>query len=278
MVPTDMSFNSAEISTQDGQPIALYHLEWGETNWYYTSADREIEYPAGSDIIYLPRAVSDSGMVQGGSTANDFTLECPSNLPIVDLFKGTPPSETIWLTVRRLHMGETDAPIYWNGNVTNVKRLDLASAQVIGKPLTASFKRTGLRLCWTRECPHFLYDPGCKVDPEDYRVEATITALTGVTATVDAVGGHPDGYFTGGFLSWEINDDGTLERRMIENHTGLALTIFGITDGMEVGDVLSLYPGCDRTPTTCESKFYNGPNYGGYDFMPGETPFGTIIF
>lgn len=270
-----MTFNSAEISTQDGRPIALYLLEWGQTEWCYTSADREIEYGGKT---YLPRAVSDSGMVQGGSSANDFTLDCPADIPIVDLFKGTPPSESIWLTVRRMHVGEADAPIYWNGNVTNVKRLDLASAQVIGKPLTASFKRTGLRLCWTRECPHFLYDPGCKVDPEDYRVNATITAKTGTTVTLDTVDGKADGYFTGGFVSWEANEDGTIDRRMIETHSGLVLGIFGLTDRMEIGDTLAIYPGCDRTPTICQGRFNNLPNYGGYDFMPGQSPFGTIIF
>lgn len=276
-----MSFNTAEISTQDGRPIALYLIEWGETEWAYTSADRKITYGInnkGEPREYLPRAVSDNGMVQGGSSANDFTLDCPADLPIVDLFRGTPPSDSIWLTVRRMHQGEADAPIYWNGNVTNVKRLDLASAQVIGKPLTASFKRTGLRLCWTRECPHFLYDPGCKVNPETYRTNAVVTALTGTTVTLDNVGGRADGYFTGGFVAWEINDDGTIERRMIETHAGLVLTIFGLTDGMQIGDTLAVYPGCDRTPTTCQNKFANKANYGGFDFMPGESPFGTIIF
>lgn len=270
-----MSFNSAEISNSDGRPIALYLFEWGETVWAYTSADRDITY---AGVEYLSRAVSDKGMVQGGSSQNDFTMDCPANLPIVDAFRGTPPNETIWFTVRRMHYGEADAPIYWNGTVTNVKRLGMVDAQVLGQPLTASFKRTGLRLCWTRECPHFLYDPGCKANPEAFRVDATIVSKTGTTVTVNAVGGQADGYFTGGFASWAINDDGTTERRMIESHAGLTLTIFGITDGMDVGDVLALYPGCDRTPPTCQGKFNNLANYGGYDFMPGQTPFGTLIF
>jgi uncharacterized phage protein (TIGR02218 family) len=273
-----MAFNDAEISTQDGRPVALYLLVWGETTWRYTSADRDIEYPAGSGNVYLARAVSDSGMVQGGSAQNDFTMNCPANLPIVDLFRGTPPSETIDFTVRRMNYGEADAPIYWIGTVTNVKRLGLVDAQVIGKPLTASFKRTGLRLCWTRECPHFLYDPGCKVDPEDFRVDATILSITGNTVTVDTVGGNPVNWFSGGFTSWEINDDGTIERRMIERQDGTLLTIFGLTDGMEVGTVLALYPGCDRSPTTCRDKFDNLANNGGFSFMPGQTPFGTLIF
>jgi uncharacterized phage protein (TIGR02218 family) len=273
-----MSFNSAEISTQDGRPVALYLLEWGETVWRYTSADRDIEYPAGSGFNYEARAVSDDGMVQGGSAQNDFTLQGPSNLPIVDLFRGTPPSETIWLTVRRMHFGEADAPIYWTGTVNNVKRVDDATIQVLGKPLTASFKRTGLRLCWTRECPHFLYDSACKVDPDDFVTNAVVTDKTGTTVTVSTVGGNANGYFTGGFLSWEVNDDGTIERRMIEGHVGMVLFMFGLTDRLEIGDAIKIYPGCDRTPTTCQDKFMNQPNYGGYDFMPGETPFGTIIF
>lgn len=270
-----MSFNDAEISTQDGRPVALYLLEWGETVWAYTSADRDINY---GGIDYIAVAVSDNGMVQGGSSANDFTLDCPSNLPVVDLFRGTPPSNSIWLTVRRKHMDEADAPIYWNGTVTNVKRLGPADAQIIGKPLTASFKRTGLRLCWTRECPHFLYDPGCKADPEDFRTDAEITDMTGNSITLDTTGGHVDGYFRGGYVEWEINDDGTIERRMIEDHAGTVLTIFGLTDGMEIGDAVAIFPGCDRTPGTCQSKFANLPNYGGFDFMPGQTPFGTLIF
>lgn len=276
-----MTFNTAEISTQDGQPIALYLLEWGETEWAYTSADRDITYGVnrkGEPRVYLAKAVSDNGMVQGGSAQNDFTMDIPSDLPICALFRGTPPSETIWLTVRRKHASEPDAPIYWTGTVTNVKGRDPASGQIIGKPLTASFKRTGLRLCWTRECPHFLYDDGCKVNKEAFRVDATITAKTGVTITVNADGGKPDGWFTGGIVEWEANEDGTIERRMIEKHVGNVMTIFGLADRMDVGLAVALYPGCDRSPTTCRDKFNNLPNYGGFDFMPGETPFGTLIF
>lgn len=273
-----MAFNDAEISNEDGQPVALYLLEWGNTVWRYTSADRDIEYPEGSGIFYSAVAISDNGMVQGGSATNDFTVECPTNLPIVGLYRGTPPSETIWLTVRRKHQDETDAPIYWTGTVTNVKRLDLANAQILGAPLTASFKRTGLRLCWTRECPHFLYDFGCTVDPEAYRVASTIAALTGNTVTVVDAGGHPDGWFKGGFIAWDINEDGTRERRMIEDHFGNVLVIFGLTDGLALDQAVDIYPGCDRTPTTCHNKFNNLPNYGGFDFMPGVTPFGTQIF
>lgn len=278
-----MSFNSAEISTQDGRPIALYLILWGSTVWAYTSADRnitrdEIINGVTVEVEYLAVAVSDNGMVQGGSSANDFTLTGPSDLPIAGLFRGTPPSLSLWLLVRRQHVGETDAPIYWTGNITNVKRVGFGECQIIGKPLTASFKRTGLRLCWTRECPHFLYDSQCKVDPEDYKVTATVSDKTGNTVTVSTVGGHPDQYFRGGFVSWDIDGIGTTENRMIESQEGAVLTMLGLTDGIVIGESIALFPGCNRSPTMCDDKFDNIPNYGGFDFMPGETPFGSIIF
>lgn len=276
-----MSFNTAEISTQDGRPAALYLLEWGNTEWAYTSADEDITYGVdkkGQPRKYVARAVSDNGMTQGGSSQNDFTVDCPTDLPICDLYRGTPPSETIWLTVRRMHEGEADAPIYWTGNVTNVKRVDAANAQIVGKPITASFKRTGLRLCWTRECPHFLYDSGCKVNPANFKTVGSILLLTGNSITLAVDPGKPAAYYQGGFIEWQANADGTLERRMIQEHIGNLLNIFGLTDGLAIGQQISMYPGCDRSPQTCKDKFNNLSNSGDFHFMPGTSPFGTQIF
>ncbi len=294
-----MSFNSSEVSTQDGRPAALYRLDWGNTSWFYTSADRAIprqEYINGvlTDVTYEPRAMKDSGMVQGGSQQNDFTVDGPSDLPIVRLFRGTPPSETIWLTVRRCHDADgTEAPIYWTGTVSNLKRPTDAKCQIIGQPLSASLKRTGLRLCWTRECPHFLYDAGCKVDPEDYRHDGVAVVLDGNTISVTLDEPMEPGWFRGGFIAWEANDDGTLERRFIENDEPVTippalpggdpveatkLTIFGLVDFLEVGGDVRVYPGCARVPTVCDGKFDNIDNYGGFDKMPGASPFNTAIW
>jgi uncharacterized phage protein (TIGR02218 family) len=277
-----MAFNDAEISTDDGQPVGLYLFEWGATKWAYTSSDRMIEHDDGDGVIqYQPLAISDSGLTQGGSTNNDFMVTVPPNIPLVTRFRATAPSEPIWMTVRRKHTAEDDAPIYWIGTISNIKGVNIAEKEVYGKPLAASFKRTGLRLCWTTGCPHFLYDPGCKVDPLDYEADAEITALTGTTATVEFADPDADfdaNWFQGGVISWEASVDGTIERRMIQSNVGGVLKIFGTTDWMEVGLAVKLYPGCVRTAEVCEGKFNNLSNYGGFDFLPTESPFGTQIF
>jgi uncharacterized phage protein (TIGR02218 family) len=292
-----MSFASQEISTQDGRVATLYRIDWGQTHWYYTSADRAIERDEEVDgdtitVTYEPRAVKDNGMVQGSSSQNDFTLDGPSDLPIVALFRGTPPSGTMWLTVRRVHDDPTDAPIYWKGTITNVKRPSLATCQIVGAPLSASLKRTGLRLCWTRECPHFLYGPGCFVDPADYECPGTVLSFSGTQMIVTMPIFYDSGYFRGGFISWEAHGyTGTLQRRMIEEDVHedavagggghperVVLQIMGLVDLIEVGDSVKMYPGCNRTPKDCDDKFNNMPNYGGFDKMPGASPFITPIW
>lgn len=292
-----MSYASQEISTQDGRPATLYRIDWGETHWYYTSADQpitrleEVDGVEDTEVTYEPRALSDNGMTQGSSTQNDFTIDGPSDLPIVALFRGSPPSGTLWLTVRRVHDDSQDAPIYWKGNITNLKRPSLAKCQIIGAPLSAKLKTTGLRLCWTRECPHFLYGPGCDVDPADHEVLGTVLSFSGTTLNVVVSIPYEDGYFRGGFVSWEANGPGTLQRRMIEEDTNVAIVlgppavpahcsfqIMGIVDLIEIGDTVKLYPGCNRTPTICDAKFNNLANYGGFDKMPGASPFVSAIW
>jgi len=281
------TFQEREISTSDGAPASLYRLDWDKTSWFYTNADapiarQEIVGDQMQEVVYEPRAIQDSGVTQGTSGQNDFTMDGPSDLDIVRLFRGSPPAETIWFTVRRVHDNPADAPIYWKGIVTNVKRPKPASCQVIGRPLSAFLKRTGLRLCWTKECPHFLYGPGCYVDKAAFAAAGTVAAFDAASITVALAEGRPAGWFRGGFVEWTANDDGTMERRMIEDEAesaeGVKLSIMGIVDFLDPGQALTAYPGCNRTPEDCKNKFNNKLNYGGFENMPGASPFDTPIW
>jgi len=277
-----MTYQSNEISNQDGQPVSLYEFKWGNTFWRYTSADRPqtIQQTVNgvlTSVTYAPIAISDDGMVQGGSQNNDLTVTAQNDIELVELFRSTPPAGSIWLTVRRRHASDpaTEFFVYWIGTVANVKKGGAVEAKIIGKSLLASFKRSGLRLAWTRNCPHMLYDSQCRADPADFEVEAEIIALgTDGSITVDAAGGHPAGYFDGGYLQWVVNGDGTTDQRGIESSVnGTTFVIFGSTDRLEVGMAVKLYPGCDLTGATCQAKFDNLVNYGGFEQMTGENPF-----
>lgn len=279
-----MSFETREISNQDGNIVSLYEFRWGETVWRYTSADQTITITIGTDDFdFEPIAISDNGMVQGGSANNDLTVEVQQNIPLVDLFRSTPPAGEIALTVRRRHQGDDadDWFVWWIGTVANVKKGRVSDATIIGRTLLHSFRRTGLRLSWTRGCPHMLYDSECRVNPADFGHATTITAINSDgTISVASAGGRPAGYYDGGFLEWAATTEGTLDQRSIESSaTATRFRIFGSTDRLQAGMSITIYPGCDLTGTTCAEKFNNLANYGGFEQMTGDNPFdGRNVF
>lgn len=279
-----MAHDVKEASTQDGQPIALYKLKWGNTIWYYTSADEDIPFDDGDGLgvqNYEAVAISDDGLTQGGGARqSDLAVKAPYNLPVVSLFRGTAPSASVYLTVRRMHYGEAEAPVWWIGTIANVKRPDDATAELLGLSVAASLRRSGLRLSWQRTCPHIVYDGGCKVDPEDHVVLGTVTDKSGTSITVsgDVVGDEER--FVGGFVKWDAEGNSTFERRGIEATEGAGVfRLYGRPDRLDIGEEISLYPGCRHTTLACDTDFDNLGNYGGFEFLPGKSPFdGTPVF
>lgn len=280
-----MSFNDKEISNDQGQRIGLYHFRLGTLNWYYTSADRAIEYGvdpiSGDPIVYEPIAISDSGVTQGGEVGFDFQVTLPVTNPVALLYRVTPPSARMYLKVRRMQFGEADAPIYWTGTVGNVRPKGAASCMLVCRASISLLKQTGLRLTWQRQCPHALYDSECKVDPAAFTSNYVIANIVGNVVTLTTNGADKTaGYFTGGIVRWLIADD-TYDQRMIEVHTApLVFTIFGRGDGLAAAMNVELLPGCARNTTEQGClRFDNLDNYGGHEYMPGKSPFdGTPVF
>lgn len=275
-----MSYSTFEISNQDGLPVHFYEFWWGETSWFYTSADRDLEIDGQ---IYTAVPIMDEGITIGGGNPAEFRIKLADNLPVVSLFRGTPPSENVRVVVLRKHLDDPEATVFFAGKIDNVKRDGQGGASLfcsIGK-----LRRGGLRLTWSRTCPHALYDSLCRVSKDDFGHVAIVSAVTGIGFTVSEApsrSGAPQsapGYFDGGIVAWDANGLGTIEQRAIER--GLSATeflIFGRADGLTVGQEIVMYPGCDRLATTCQSKFNNLVNYGGIPQMPGESPYGRNLF
>lgn len=187
-------------------------------------------------------------------------------------------SATVW------HVHENDdVVVAWKGRLTAVKpqgneiRLGLDS-------IFTSLARAGLGARYQRMCRHSLYGRGCRVAASSYAVLGIPSAVTGNTVTIPEAASYPDGWFSGGFL--ETPGGGM---RFIASHTGQLLTLFrpmrelqdlflnqgyGLNYGMIYGGLrVKIYPGCDRSRSTCNSKFGNLENYGGFDWIPTKNPF-----
>jgi uncharacterized phage protein (TIGR02218 family) len=269
-----MSFNLFEISSILGRPVCLYEFVWGDQFWRYTSADRDIEYPPASGTMWTAIPISDGGFSQG-ATSDPFVVTLPRSLEFVQLFKGTPPSTSISMVARRFHKDDTDneATVYWLGTVGNVKGIDAVKAEVTGRSISESIRRTGNRMGWEVNCPHFLYDQGCKVDPEAFRHDTTITAIAGSNVSFATLGYAAERY-AGGFLEWDATGNTSFDRRPIDSFvSGTTFALLGRADRLVVGQDVTIYPGCDLSATLCESFFNNLSNHGGFGFMSRHSPF-----
>ncbi|MCP3688660.1 MAG: hypothetical protein GY784_09630, partial [Gammaproteobacteria bacterium] len=266
-----MPFNELEDSLSDGQPVKLYQFVRGTQQWTYASGDRDISHLAR---VYrsLAGGISDAGLTQGGEDGtNNVRITAPGDLDVAQLYRGIPPSDTIELVIYEMHYGDPDYRVSFVGEVQGVSFPAADRCEIRCSPESVSMQSQGLKLCWERACPHSLYGRGCTVDRNAYAVAATITGIDGVVISVTGVGSYSDGWFNAGYIEWPVSN-GNYDRRAIESHVGNDLTIFGGVEGLSVTQDIVAYPGCDQTPTTCNTKFGNMPNYGGFRHMPGRSP------
>jgi uncharacterized phage protein (TIGR02218 family) len=277
-----MAFNDIENSNYDGKPVILYefHRKSGTVDlyWRYSSADSDI---VTGDETWLSRAISDGGVSQTGEAAAaqfQVTMPVTEDFPQAYIGSGSVPSDQVILTVRRFHSGDTESRVIWVGTVSSLTQTDEIACQINCDTLAASFRRSGLRLCYTRSCPHALYDKRCTIDPNALKVAATVGSITGNSIYSTTYDEGQDNYFSGGYLEWSLSN-GATERKGIISHLSGVITIQGTFFSLAVGDTVAAYPGCDRTLTTCQNKFNNVLNFGGFPNTPGKSPFdGDPVF
>ncbi len=273
-----MTFNSYELSNYDGRPVRLYEILYGSRTWYYNNSDRDLVLMGHT---YLGSNFGDSGIMQSGDPTSDtLTIDCPGDIPIVDEWRGTPPTETVYLTIRDTHFGDPDAqaPVVYIGTISDVNRPTPLTAQIASQTLSMTFKRGGLRLTYTRNCPYFLYDVNCTLNPEDFVTHGTVTAVGGDWFECAEVAALRSGRFSGGYVTWE-RVPGTIEKRGIELSSAARCTLMGTADRLTVGTAVSVYPGCSRVTSVCDGTFNNLVNFGGCPGIPGRSPFdGNPVF
>lgn len=273
-----MSFDSFETSGQDGAPIELFEFEVGPTVHRYTSAPDDFEYLTKT---YLAVQIARSTVDESGELPKDgITITVPRDAAIADEFRVAPPSEVILVNIYRLHYGDGANPerkLFWTGRALNCEWKG-AVADLTCESIYTSLKRPGLRRIYQRMCPHVLFGGACGLVDTVYKSTITLDVVSGVTLNAAAIDAQPDGYFSGGMIEWE-SSPGRYERRGIRTHVGADVTLTHAVSGLAAGAAVFFWPGCDHSLATCNSKFSNAVNYGGFPFVPQKNPFvGTNVF
>jgi len=276
-----MAFGTVEVSEFDGAPIELYHFQRGVASWFYTSYDEPVTFAANT-YIPVPLRRSAIEAIQDVSK-NSVKLRTTRRLDFAQQYIANVPSDTVVLTITRMHAGDLDPAIVWRGRVVNVKHMD-DEVEIVCQSIYSSLKRPGLRRLYQINCPHILYGPQCQVPKNTVQIITTLTGATGVTLTspdfIIAINPlYNPTWLSGGSI--EINTAGLIDRRFIVNHdnAGGVLTINLPAPTMQVGSIVTAFPGCPHSLAACDEKFNNSENYGGFPYIPGKNPMnGTPVF
>ena len=271
-----MTFAAEEISIEDGRPIELYEFTAGSSTFFYTSAPTTRTIAAST---YTAKVIQRTNIVDGTEKRNnDFQIVLPTTDPVAQLFVGILTGVRVFLTVKRLHLGDATVEVLaiYNGVASG------AAFTKLGKECTITFRstissagRTFPRRTCQAQCNHVLYDDAtCRVDNtlSDFRTSATtVSSVSNNDMTVASLNASfIDGWATGGFVEDFTNGD----FRMITAHTGLVLTL--MMPFASTPSTVNVFAGCDHTlsgTNGCGPKFDNVAFYGGFPFVPLSNPF-----
>lgn len=277
-----MTFIAQEQSIEGGSPLELFEFSYGADTWCYTSGDEEYTDTLAS-LTYLPIPINRGSLQFSGDLSKgslDITL--PYDIAFLELFRTSMPSGVVSLTVKRVHRTDMthETIVMWKGRIIN---LEWQPTEVVlsCEPIRSSVQRYGLRRLFQVSCPHVLYGPSCGLARVTYQLSGTVSAQSGTSITVSGVSAFPADYFSGGYIEYTNGILNTTERRMITAHPGTTNVVTLISPAMnvDIGDTVKLYPGCDHSIVTCDSKFDNALNYGGFPYTPSKNPFsGELIY
>ena len=269
-----MSYLQREKSESAAAPVELYRFSSVGFNdpYLYTSNEDDVEY---NFETYKAISINRSQPEHSRELAQrELTVEVARDNELAARWISFVPPKTVWLTIYRYHRGDNETVVFWQGKVRGVVwNNNLATFNC--QPTDSIFQRQGLRATYGSTCSHILYDGGCKVSSALYQLDAPILNINGDRLTSAAFDTFPDstnipdGWFVTGFIERPFNGD----LRYIVAHAGDQITLLAAFEGLQGGEVLKVYAGCNHTFPTCINKFGNGANFGGFPYVPARNPF-----
>lgn len=136
------------------------------------------------------------------------------------------------------------------------------------------------RNVYQASCMHTLYDGGCAVNKAARTVSGTVTGTNETGLWLQSNVGSPSGWFDQGVLTFTSGVNAGLQRTVksfsnINTGAGSSYGYEGqftfalpLPSAPAVGDTFSVYPGCDKTQSTCTDKFNNLPRFRGFPYIP----------
>lgn len=277
-----MTYSIIATSLDDARPINLYKFSYSGNNWFYTSADTEVVFDS---ITYVPVPMMRSAISsESDPTKASLTISLPGTSPIGELFRVSPPSEQVSVTVFETnYLDVSSYVIVWKGRILTAEWNSFYELEITTESVFSSAQRQGIRRRVQKGCPLALYGDECGVSESDWEEISVVTSVAGPQLIVSAAIGKIDNYYAGGKITWVNSVRGNTEKRMIDSSVGATgvLNLSSNPIGLATSQSVKIYAGCSHALEDVNGcvKFNNFIRYGGDPYIPPKGPFGgTAIF
>lgn len=268
-----MTYDDQETSDDTGEPVELYTFTNGGDLYRYTSSEST---ETSGVLSFEPVAIQRDDTAEGPEERDyDFAMRLPSSDPVALLFAGLPPIGRVRVRVQRFHRSDTPTPevqTVFDGYVTGATYDEnWRSCKLTARSTFSSIGRQMPARTFQGLCNHRLYGASCKADDTDPAFRASTKSVTSQVdnvLTVAGLGAFAAGWFTGGY----VEDAVTGEKRMVLDDDGAGALTLLLPFSAEPSTV-NVIAGCDHEAETCQSKFDNLVNFGGFPFVPTANPF-----
>ena len=265
------SFLSLETGLETSRPVETYTITLYSSVYRYTSAPSDITYGGNTyESIPIRRTGIGAGPENRKTT---LTIEVPGSNDFAQLYIGTPPAQKAELRIHRRQRDES--PTYatqleiFTGAIQSVRFPESGKAELTAQSIEAAVNRIIPRYSYMGMCNHTLYSTPCGVNPNSFKYDGTISAISGQVITVP--GASTSGFdFTGGHVVVP-SISGT---RLVIAQAGNNLTLLAPYNSTLVGSTISCFAGCDHlVDSDCAAVFNNVARFGGFPFVPNRNIF-----
>lgn len=121
-------------------------------------------------------------------------------------------------------------------------------------------------------CIYTLYDAGCTLLKANFLVSGVVTAGSTAASILASALTQATGYFDLGTMTFTSGGNNGVSRN-VKTYTNVGgvktiTPIVAFPFAPANGDTFSIYPGCDKTQSTCNTKFSNSAHFRGYPYIP----------
>lgn len=270
-----MTFDTIETSREDGNVLQLFKFTFGSVVTRLTSYNRDIVFQGSTWVsTQIAHSEPESSV---GAAINEMTITLPLDNPIASQYIPNVPGRVGTIQVYRAHADDSleELLVVFDGFIAQASFDAALVATLICRPNTGIFARKAPRFNYQSLCNNVLYDAGCKVIRESFTYAGTVISESGRDIDVASLSTKGAGWAIGGFV--RMPSGGNDDSRLILAQSGDTISLLNRFAKPVLNLLVDVFAGCDHSITTCDTKFANAINYGGYAYVPTKNPFNSSL-